>query len=90
MSALKALWAASPRTLLPYNAVDNSVVVIENQLEQTDHTHLGQILTYLAGYDAKMVIWIARRIRDEHRAAVEWLNTNTGEAFRFFSIEVEL
>jgi hypothetical protein len=72
------------------NVADNSVVVIENQLEQTDHAHLGQILTYLAGVDAKTVIWIARRIRDEHRAAVEWLNTNTIEAFRFFAIEVEL
>jgi hypothetical protein len=76
--------------IVALNAADNSIVVIENQLEQTDHTHLGQILTYLAGHDAKTVIWIARRIRDEHRAAVEWLNTNTGEAFRFFAIEVEL
>jgi hypothetical protein len=76
--------------ILARNAVDNSVVVVENQLEQTDHTHLGQILTYLAGLDARTVVWIARRIRDEHRAACEWLNTNTGEAFRFFAVEVEL
>lgn len=76
--------------ILARNAVDNSVVVIENQLEQTDHTHLGQIMTYLAGLDAKTVIWIAKRIRDEHRAAIEWLNTNTSEAFRFFAVEVEL
>lgn len=76
--------------ILARNSADNSVVVIENQLEQTDHTHLGQILTYLAGLDAKTVIWIARRIRDEHRAAIEWLNTNTAETFRFFALEVEL
>jgi hypothetical protein len=72
------------------SATDNSVVLIENQLEQTDHTHLGQILTYLAGLEAKTVVWVAQRIRDEHRAAIEWLNTNTAEAFRFFAIEVEL
>jgi hypothetical protein len=47
-------------------------------------------LTDLAGLDAKTVIWIARRIRDEHRPAVEWLNTNTAETFRFFAVEVEL
>lgn len=76
--------------ILARNLADNSVVVIENQLEQTDHTHLGQILTYLTGLDAKTVIWIAKRIRDEHRAAVEWLNTNTPELFRFFAIELEL
>jgi hypothetical protein len=75
--------------IIARNTADNSVVVAENQLEQTDHTHLGQILTYLAGLDAKTVIWIARRIRDEHRAAVEWLNTNTTEIFRFFAVEVE-
>jgi hypothetical protein len=73
--------------ILARNAADNSVVVIENQLEQTDHTHLGQILTYLAGLDAKTVIWIARRVRDEHRAAVEWLNTNTSEIFRFLRLK---
>lgn len=65
-------------------------VVIENQLERTDHSHLGQILTYAAGLDATTMIWVARRFTDEHRAAVDWLNYISGEDFQFFGLEVEL
>ncbi len=66
-------------------------VVIENQFGGTDHGHLGQILTYLAGIeDAKTVVWIAEKIHSDHRAAVDWLNTNTGDEFSFFAIEIEL
>jgi hypothetical protein len=65
-------------------------VLIENQIERTDHTHLGQILTYAAGLEAVTVIWVAERFTDEHRAALDWLNEITEEKFTFFGLEVEL
>ncbi len=65
-------------------------VLIENQLGRTDHIHLGQTLTYAAGLDAAAVVWLARRFTDEHRGALDWLNAITGEAFRFFGLEIEL
>ena len=65
-------------------------VLIENQLERTDHTHLGQLMTYAAGLDAVTVIWIAASFTDEHRATLDWLNGITDERFRFFGLEVEL
>jgi hypothetical protein len=70
--------------------VDARVVVIENQFGPTDHTHLGQILTYVAGQEGQAtVVWIAETIRDEHRAAVDWLNSSTIEGFDFFAVEIE-
>ena len=65
-------------------------VLIENQLERTDHTHLGQLITYAAGLDAVTIVWVASRVADEHRAAVDWLNEITDDAVRFFVLEVEL
>lgn len=65
-------------------------VLIENQLERTDHTHLGQIITYAAGLDANTVVWISSNLREEHRAAIDWLNENTIETLQFFGVEVEL
>lgn len=64
------------------------VVLIENQLDQADHRHLGQVLTYAPHVDAKICVWVAERIRDEHRAAVDWLNRITGEGYAFFGVEV--
>lgn len=69
---------------------DNSRVLIENQLEETNHTHLGQILTYAAGLNAVTVVWIAQKFREEHRAALDWQNENTEEHLRFFGVEIEL
>lgn len=66
------------------------LVLVENQLERTDHTHLGQLFTYAAGLDAVTVVWIAQRFTEEHRAALDWLNRITHEDFRFFGIEIEL
>jgi hypothetical protein len=65
-------------------------VLIENQLERTDHTHLGQLLTYAAGLDAVTIVWITERFTEEHRAALDWLNQKTEESINFFGLEVEL
>ena len=65
-------------------------VIIENQLEDTNHDHLGKIITYAAGKDASVVIWIVKRARDEHKSAVEWLNQHTDEDIGFFLVEIEL
>ena len=65
-------------------------VIIENQLEETDHKHLGQILAYAAGVGAKKVIWIAESFRPEHASALEFLNEHTTEELAFFGVQVEL
>ena len=76
--------------ILCKDIVDNHLILIENQLERTDHTHLGQLLTYASGLDTVTIIWIAKSFTEEHRAALDWLNEITNESFCFFGIEVEL
>lgn len=63
-------------------------VIIENQLEGTNHDHLGKIITYASGLDAKVMVWIVREAKEEHRAAIEWLNNNTAGDINFFLIEI--
>jgi hypothetical protein len=65
-------------------------VLVENQLERTDHSHLGQLLTYASGLEAVTIVWIAARFTEEHRSTLDWLNKITDESFRFFGLEVEL
>lgn len=63
-------------------------VIIENQLEMSNHDHLGKIITYASGLDAKVVVWIVKEAREEHRSAIEWLNNNTNSNINFFLIEI--
>ena len=63
-------------------------VIIENQLEMSNHDHLGKIITYASGLDAKVVAWIVKEAREEHRSAIEWLNNNTNSNINFFLIEI--
>ncbi len=65
-------------------------IIIENQLEATDHSHLGQLITYAAGLEAEFVIWIVRDVREEHQQAVDWLNEHTDEQINFFLVCIEL
>ncbi len=60
------------------------IVIIENQLEATNHDHLGKIITYASGLKANVVVWIVREAKEEHRAAIEWLNNNTNNDVNFF------
>ncbi|MEN6642155.1 MAG: DUF4268 domain-containing protein [Armatimonadia bacterium] len=76
--------------ILCKDTLTDAWVLIENQLERTDHGHLGQLLTYAAGLEAVTIVWIASRFTDEHRAALDWLNEITDERFNFFGLEIEL
>jgi hypothetical protein len=65
-------------------------VVIENELKETDHDHLGKLLTYAGGFDAGVLVWIATQLRDEHRKALEWLNEHTGPDIDCFGVVIEV
>jgi hypothetical protein len=89
---------AQERTVGPFRAdilckevgVEDHWVLIENQLDRTDHGHLGQLLTYAAGLQTVTIVWIAAKFTEEHRAALDWLNEITDTRFKFFGLEVEL
>ena len=69
---------------------DGTRVLIENQLEDADSPHLGQILAYLAGLEAKVVVWIAKEFNEQHRSAIRWLNDHTDDPFTFFAVRVRV
>lgn len=88
---------AQEKTVGPFRAdilckdVDNGDwVLVENQLERTNHVHLGQLLTYASGLEAVTIVWIAAHFTEEHRSTLDWLNKITDDHFRFFGLEVEL
>ena len=74
--------------ILAVDETTGTKVIIENQLENSNHDHLGKIITYASGLDAKVIVWIVKEARDEHRSAIEWLNNNTSEDINFFLIEI--
>jgi hypothetical protein len=76
--------------LIGRDLTNDAVLIVENQLAGTDHSHLGQLLTYAAGSTASTVVWIATRFREEHRQALIWLNENTGQNVHFFGLELEV
>ena len=76
--------------ILARDPTDNSLILIENQLESTDHSHLGQILTYLAGLNAQTIIWVAKDFREAHLSAIRWLNQHTADPFAFFAVQVRV
>lgn len=65
-------------------------IIIENQLSDSNHDHLGKIISYAAGRDAKVIVWVVKRAKDEHQSAINWLNENTQEEIGFFLVEIEL
>ncbi len=69
---------------------DGSGVLIENQLERANLQHLGQLLAYLAGLEAKIVIWVATGFDEAHLSAIRWLNDHTADPFAFFAVRVSV
>ena len=63
-------------------------VIVENQLEATNHDHLGKIITYASGLDAEVVVWIVKEAKEEHKSAIEWLNNKTTKDISFFLLEI--
>mgnify|MGYP001022804194 CR=1 FL=1 len=67
---------------------EGRTVVIENQLERTDHHHLGQCLVYASGLDASTVIWVASSFREDFRRTLDWLNERTDLGVNFFGVQL--
>lgn len=70
--------------------ITNKPIIIENQLDDTNHDHLGKVITYAAGKGAGIMIWIVKHARDEHISAIDWLNEHTDNEIAFFLVEIQL
>lgn len=88
---LLAREAATGNFLVDILAEDHNgnLVIIENQLEKTDHDHLGKLLTYMSNHNAKTAIWITSKPRPEHEKAVHWLNETLPVDTAFYLIQIE-
>jgi len=75
--------------ILCKDTLTSHYVLIENQLEKTDHSHLGQIITYAAGLDAVCIVWISKEFTEEHRAAIDWLNKISDDGIDFFGVVIQ-
>lgn len=76
--------------ILAKDAYTDNFIIIENQLEQTDHDHLGKIITYASGHDANTIVWIVKKVKEEHRQAIDWLNEHTNQDINIFLVKIEL
>lgn len=74
--------------LVAKDETSDITIIIENQLECSNHEHLGKIITYASGLNAKVIVWIVKEAREEHRSAIEWLNNITDSDLNFFLIEI--
>jgi len=70
--------------------MNEPLVIVENQFGKTDHDHLGKLLTYAGGKDAAVIVWVAEEFREEHRAALDWLNEHTAGDVHVFGVQIEL
>ena len=76
--------------ILAEEETTDNKIIIENQLETTNHDHLGKIITYASGIEAETIIWVVKDAREEHRQAIDWLNDHTVEGIHFFLVRIEL
>ena len=87
---LKIKNASSISSLINEKISTSDKTQIENQLEKTDHKHLGQLLTYATGLDAVTIVWIAKEFNDEHKETLDWLNKITDDNHNFFGVKIEV
>ena len=90
MRATEAKTGSFSTDILAVESNTDNKIIIENQLEQTNHDHLGKIITYASGHDAKTIIWIVKSAREEHRQAIDWLNEHTDGDINIFLCRIEL
>ena len=90
MRSTEAKTGSFSTDILAVEANTDNKIIIENQLEQTNHDHLGKIITYASGHDAKTIIWSVKEAREEHRQAIDWLNEHTDEEINIFLCRIEL
>lgn len=64
-------------------------IIVENQLERTDHDHLGKLLTYASSFDACIIVWVVIDTTEEHQKAIEWFNDHMDDEIAFFLVTVE-